>query len=244
MKNQKRWFAKPYDESTIDQFKKNLKDSGISPQHVLPHDSYLINLGSPDPQKRKLSLNAFVDEIKRVESLGLHKLNFHPGAHLKAYSEDDCLKVIAEGMNYALSETQEAALVIENTAGQGSSVGYRFDHLARLIELSDDPNRVGVCLDTCHLHAAGYDLRTKTKYEETMAEFDTAVGFSKLMGVHLNDAKTEFARKVDRHSSIGEGLLGEKVFKFIIRDRRFDGIPLILETPDQEKWAGEIAALR
>lgn len=243
-KNQKQWHAKPYTPDMVESFKSNLKKTGIVPEFVLPHDSYLINLGNPDPQKRKLSLTAFVDEIRRVESLGLNKLNFHPGAHLRGYSEAECLKVIAGEMNTALKETEHALLVIENTAGQGSSVGYTFEHLASLIEMSEDPDRVGVCLDTCHLNAAGYDLRTADMYEETMARFSEIIGFKKLMGVHLNDAKTEFARKVDRHSPIGAGLLGIRAFEFIMQDSRFDNIPLILETPEQEKWPEEISLLK
>ncbi|MFP4441924.1 MAG: deoxyribonuclease IV [Spirochaetia bacterium] len=243
-KNQKQWHAKPYTRDMVESFKINLKETGIDSEFVLPHDSYLINLGNPDPQKRLLSLTAFVDEIRRVESLGLKKLNFHPGAHLRGYSEDQCLKVIAGEMNTAMKETEHAILVIENTAGQGSSVGYTFEHLASLIELSENPDRVGVCLDTCHLNAAGYDLRTQEKYEETMERFSKVIGFEKLMGVHLNDAKTEFAKKVDRHSPIGAGLLGMGTFEFIMRDTRFDNIPLILETPEQARWPEEIVMLR
>ena len=243
-KNQRQWQAKPLGEDEINQFKQKLEESGISALQVLPHDSYLINLGNPDPEKRKKSLDSFVHELERVEMLGLSLLNFHPGSHLKAMSEEDCLKLIAESMNEAISRTANAVLVIENTAGQGTNVGYRFEHLARLIELTENKSRVGVCIDTCHAFAAGYDLRTGESYTATMDEFGKVVGFEFLRGMHINDAKSAFASRVDRHESLGRGNIGWDAFRTLIRDPRTDGIPLILETINPDIWAEEITQLR
>ena len=243
-KNQRQWQAKPLGEDEIIQFKQKLEESGISALQVLPHDSYLINLGNPDPEKRKKSLDSFVHELERVEMLGLSLLNFHPGSHLKAMSEEDCLKLIAESMNEAISRTANAVLVIENTAGQGTNVGYRFEHLARLIELTENKSRVGVCIDTCHAFAAGYDLRTGESYTATMDEFGKVVGFEFLRGMHINDAKSAFASRVDRHESLGRGNIGWDAFRTLIRDPRTDGIPLILETINPDIWAEEITQLR
>ncbi len=242
-KNQRQWSAKPLDEETIALFKKNLEESGIKPEHVLPHDSYLINLGHPEKEKRKKSLDAFIDDVKRCEQLGLDKLNVHPGSHLKKIDEEACLDLIAESMNIALDETEGVTLVIENTAGQGSNLGYRFEHLAYLIERAADRSRVGVCLDTCHTFTAGYDLRSKEAYEETMEEFDRIVGFEYLKGMHLNDSKPKLGSRVDRHHSLGCGEIGWDAFGFIMNDPRMDDIPLILETIDDSIWAQEIRAL-
>ncbi len=243
LKNQRRWHAKPYDRKTIDEFKENLKNSGITKEYVLPHDSYLINLGNPDDEKWKKALDAFVDEINRANQLGLDKLNFHPGAHLGQISEEDCLKRIAEAMNIAMEKTENVVLVIETTAGQGSNVGYRFEHLRTLIDLVEDKSRVGVCIDTCHIFAAGYDIRTESSFARTMEEFDAIIGFDYLRGMHLNDAASEFGSRVDRHANLGEGNIGIEAFRIIMNDPRFDGIPLILETPKQERWPEEIKLL-
>lgn len=243
-KNQKRWHAKPLTPEEIDLFQKNLKETSYLPEQVLPHDSYLINLGNPDKEKHRKSLSSFINEIKRVEALGLKYLNFHPGSHVRQTSEDHCLKLIAQGINEALSETSSAILVIENTAGQGSSVGYNFEHLKTLIDLTDDKKRIGVCLDTCHMFSAGYRLRSAEDREKTFKEFETTLGFSYLKGMHLNDAKTDLNSKVDRHAPIGEGFIGEEFFKAIMADKRFDEIPLILETPDPQKWSREIKFLK
>ncbi len=242
-KNQRQWSAKPLDEETIELFKNNLKESGIEPKHVLPHDSYLINLGHPEEEKRKKSLDAFIDEVRRCEQLGLDKLNFHPGSHLKKIDEERCLDLIAGSMNIALNETEGVTLVIENTAGQGSNLGHRFEHLARLIDKVSDKSRVGVCLDTCHTFTAGYDLRSKEAYEETMKEFDRIVGFEYLRGMHINDSKPKLGSRVDRHHSLGCGEIGWDAFGFIMNDPRMDDIPLILETIDDSIWAQEIRAL-
>ncbi len=242
-KNQRQWKAKPLDEKTVEKFRENLQKVGISPKHILPHDSYLINLGHPEKEKREKSLNAFIDEVKRCELLGLDKLNFHPGSHLGKISEEECLNLIAESMNKTLEVTENVTLVIETTAGQGSNLGYRFEHLAYLIDKSIDKKRVGVCIDTCHIFAAGYDIRDKESYEKTMQEFDRVIGFKYLKGMHINDSKSKFSSKVDRHHSIGMGELGEDTFKFIMNDDRLKDIPLILETIDESLWPKEIELL-
>ena len=242
-KNQRQWKAKPLTEEAVRRFKENLKKVGIKPEHVLPHDSYLINLGSPEPEKRKKSLKAFIDEVERCYQLGLKYLNFHPGSHLRKVSEEECLKIVADSLNEAISRTKDVVLVIENTAGQGSNVGYRFEHIARIIELVEDKSRIGVCLDTCHLFAAGYDIRTREAYERTMEEFDQIVGFKYLKGMHLNDAKSQLGSRVDRHHSIGKGNIGLDAFRFIMNDPRLDNIPLILETIDPSIWKEEIELL-
>jgi deoxyribonuclease-4 len=242
-KNQRQWKAKPLDEETIEKFKTNLKESGIDARHVLPHDSYLINLGHPEEEKWRKSLDAFIDEVKRCGQLGLDKLNFHPGSHLKKLSEEACLDRIAEAMNITLNETEGVTLVIENTAGQGSNLGYKFEHLAHLIDKSIDRSRVGVCLDTCHMFTAGYDIRTKEAYDETMKTFDEIVGFEYLRGMHINDAKPKLGSRVDRHHSLGMGEIGWDAFKYIMNDERMNDIPLVLVTIDESIWAREIRAL-
>jgi len=241
LKNQRQWSAKPYDDETIAAFKSQMQKYGYTADDVLPHDSYLINLGSPDEVARAKSLDAFLDEARRVEALGLKLLNFHPGSHLGEVSEDECLKLIAECMNETISKTKSCVLVIENTAGQGSNMGFRFEHLARLIELTDDKSRVGVCLDTCHTFSAGYDI--KNGFEATFAEFEKTVGFRYLRGMHINDSKVPFASKKDRHESLGLGSIGMEFFAALMRDARFDGIPLILETPNETIWSEEIKTL-
>jgi len=257
-KNQRQWVAKPLESKSIDAFLKNLELSGILPKHVLPHDSYLINLGHPEADKLEKSRNAFIDELERCRILGLDKLNFHPGSHLVKISKKDplyeekimeaelhCLDVIAESMNRAIDATQNSnvKLIIENTAGQGSNLGYRFEHLAHLIDKVEDKSRVGVCLDTCHTFTAGYDLRTKEAYDETMEAFDRIVGVEYLMGMHINDSKPPLGSRVDRHHSLGLGEIGWGAFRFIMNDARMDDIPLILETINEEIWAEEIKAL-
>lgn len=243
-KNQRQWNAKPLTAESIEAFKRNLQATGIDPRHVLPHDSYLINLGNPDIEKREKSLKAFINEARRAEQLGLQLLNFHPGSHLGRISEDECLSLIADGMNAAMAETDSVKLVIETTAGQGSNLGYCFEHLADLIERSEAPERVGVCIDTCHIFASGYDIRSGAAYRATMDEFERIVGFEKLMGVHLNDAKSELGSRVDRHNSLREGNIGETGFRLIMQDPRFDDIPIVLETPDPDRWPEEIEWLR
>ena len=243
VKNQRQWKAKPYDEKTIEKFKQNLAEVGISPKHVLPHDSYLINLGHPEVEQREKSLNAFIDEVQRCEQLGLKMLNFHPGSHLRKISEEECLDLIAENMNKTLEVTKDVTLVIENTAGQGSNLGYKFEHLAYLIDKSIDKSRVGVCIDTCHMFVAGYDIRDKEAYDKTWSEFDRVVGFEYLRGMHINDSLTPLGSKKDRHQSLGKGQIGLEFFKTLANDPRMDDIPLVLETIDESIWKEEIELL-
>jgi deoxyribonuclease-4 len=242
-KNQRQWVAKDLDDKTISKFKEELEKSEILPKHVLPHDSYLINLGHPEIEKREKSLNAFIDELKRCEQLGLDRLNFHPGSHLKQISEDNCLELISESMNEALRQTSGVKLVVENTAGQGSNMGYKMEHLGFLMDNSIDKARTGVCIDTCHLFVSGYDFRSVKTYNETMDKFASIVGFEHLMGMHLNDSKPDLGSKVDRHHSIGEGKLGIEPFKLIMNDDRIDDIPMVLETIDDTIWTQEIELL-
>lgn len=242
-KNQRQWAAKDLDTKTIDAFKENLSKSGILPKHILPHDSYLINLGHPETEGRKKSISAFLDEVNRCELLGLDRLNFHPGSHLKKIDEDECLNKIADAMNITLEKTKNVSLVIENTAGQGSNLGYKFEHLAYIIDKIEDKSRVGICIDTCHLFTSGYDIRTKEAYDKTWNEFEKIVGFKYLMGMHINDSKPPLGSKKDRHESIGKGEIGLEAFDFIMNDSRMDDIPLILETPNSEIWKQEIELL-
>jgi deoxyribonuclease-4 len=242
-KNQRQWHAKDLTEKEIDSFQENLAEYGFKPEHVLPHDSYLINLAHPETDKRQKSLDAFIDECRRCELLGLTKLNFHPGSTLNKISEEQGLSLVAQSLNRAILETESVIMVIENTAGQGTNLGYRFEHLKAIIDQVDDKSRIGVCLDTCHTFAAGYDLRTPETYNETMQKFDDIVGFSFLQGAHLNDAKSTFASRVDRHHSIGQGNLGINPFRCIMQDSRFNNIPLILETIDDSIWEKEISLL-
>jgi deoxyribonuclease-4 len=242
-KNQRQWHAKELDNKTIDQWFINLEKSKILPKHILPHDSYLINLGHPDSDKRAKSLDSFVDELKRCEILGLDRLNFHPGSHLKQISEDESLDNIACSMNRAIELTNNVSLVIENTAGQGSNLGYKFEHLAYLIDKIEDKSRVGVCIDTCHMFVSGYDIRTRDSYDKTWNEFDKIVGREYLKGMHINDSKPDIGSRVDRHHSLGLGKIGWDAFEFIMNDDRMEDIPLILETIDDSIWSEEIKAL-
>lgn len=243
-KNQKQWFAPPLTEKSIELFKQRCEEYGFSSANILPHDSYLINLGSPDPEGLEKSRDSFVVEMQRCELLGLKKLNFHPGAHLNKISIDDCISLIATSINIALEKTSGVSAVIENTAGQGSAIGYRFEEIAQIIDLVEDKSRVGVCLDTAHTLAAGYEIRTKEGFEDTFRKFDEIIGFKYLQGMHINDSKKELATRVDRHDSLGKGVMGMDTFSFIVNDSRFDNMPLILETPDDLLWAEEIKILR
>ena len=243
-KNQRQWKAKPLTDASIHRFKENCEAAGYSPDQILPHDSYLINLGHPEPAGLEKSRTAFIDEMSRCEQLGLKYLNFHPGSHLKKIAEEACLARIAESINLALAQTCGVTAVIENTAGQGTNMGHRFEHLAAIVAGVDDQSRVGVCLDTCHTFSAGYDLVTPKGYEKTLAHFDAVVGFSFLRGLHLNDGKKIMGSRVDRHESLGKGTLGLEAFQMIMNDPRVDGIPMILETPDDSRWAEEIRMLK
>lgn len=243
-KNQRQWVAPPLTPGTIAAFRENCEKGGFTPSQILPHDSYLINLGSPDPDGLAKSRAAFFDEMQRCEQLGLDRLNFHPGSHLGKISVEECLSLVAESINMALERTSGVTAVIENTAGQGTNVGFSFHHLRAIIDQVKDQGRVGVCIDTCHAFSAGYDLSTDAACEKTFAEFDEVVGFRYLRGMHLNDDLKAMGSRVDRHASLGEGTLGMAVFGYVARDKRFDGMPLILETPDESRWAAEIRTLR
>lgn len=243
-KNQRQWKAAPLTAEVIDKFKSACAQYHYQPEQILPHDSYLINLGHPVAEALEKSREAFIDELERCSELGLTLLNFHPGSHLMQIDEDKCLARIAESINIALDKTQGVTAVIENTAGQGSNLGFRFEHLAAIIDGVEDKSRVGVCIDTCHAFAAGYDLRTEEECSKTFAHFERTVGFNYLLGMHLNDAKSAFDSRVDRHHSLGEGNIGKTAFSWIMRDPRFDGIPLILETVNPDIWAEEIAWLK
>ncbi|MCK5843092.1 MAG: deoxyribonuclease IV [Victivallales bacterium] len=243
-KNQRQWFAPPLTTKLIDAFKRNCEKLGFKPESILPHDSYLINLGHPEPESLEKSRKAFLDEMTRCGELGLTLLNFHPGSHLKKIPMDESLDRVAESINIALDKTEVVTAVIENTAGQGSNLGFEFAHLARIIDNVEDKSRIGVCIDTCHTFTSGYSLKTLEEFTATFAEFDETVGFGYLRGMHLNDSKPELGSHVDRHESLGAGKIGFDLFSFIMRDERFDGIPLILETPNPELWPEEIKSLK
>jgi deoxyribonuclease-4 len=242
-KNQRQWVSPPLTRKSIDAFRENCEKYGFKPQQILPHDSYLINLGAPDPEGLGRSRHAFNDEMKRCEQLGLDRLNFHPGSHLERITEEQSLDLIAESVNIALSKSNGVTAVIENTAGQGTNLGYRFEHLRYIIDRIEDRSRVGVCIDTCHAFTSGYDLSTAEGFRKVFDEFERIVGFKYLRGMHLNESKKAFGTRVDRHDSLHKGELGDEAFGLIMNDPRFDGMPLILETPDETLWAEEIKYL-
>ena len=243
-KNQRQWNAKPLSMKSIDLFRERCEQYHFTPQQILPHDSYLINLGHPEQEALEKSRAAFIDEMERCMQLGLDRLNFHPGSHLRKIGVSDCLGKIAQSINMALEQTQGVIAVIENTAGQGSNLGWQFAEIAEIIDQVDDKSRVGVCLDTCHTFAAGYDLRTQDTCQKTFAEFDQVIGFNYLKGMHLNDSKGALGSRKDRHHSLGQGEIGWEVFRYIMADSRFDGIPMVLETIDETLWADEIESLK
>lgn len=242
-RNPSRWKSAPIPEKEAAKFRENCMANGFDASQILPHDSFLINLGAPDPAKLAMSRAAFLDEMQRCSLLGLTMVNFHPGSHLNAISEEDCLRTIAESVNITLEQTEGVTAVIESTAGQGSNLGFRFEHLAEIIDRVEDKSRIGVCIDTCHTFAAGYDLATPEGYAASWEEFDRVVGFKYLRGMHLNDSKKGLGSRVDRHAPIGEGTLGKPFFELLMADRRLDNIPLILETPDTDRWKDEIEYL-
>ena len=242
-KNQRQWFAAAYSDQNIHLFKTRCEELGFSPDHILPHSSYLINLGNPGEEEISKSRAAFNDEMKRCEQLGLNRLNFHPGSHLNQIPIDACLDRIAASINIALEKTSGVTAVIENTAGQGTNLGHTFEQIAHIIDKVEDKSRVGVCLDTAHTLAAGYEIRTREGFVETFEQFDRVVGFHYLKGLHINDSKKELSSRVDRHDSIGKGVMNMDLFSFIVNDPRFDDMPLILETPDETIWAEEIQML-
>lgn len=242
-KNQRQWKSAPLTQKSIAAFRSNCERLGFAPNQILPHDSYLINLGHPDDEAIEKSREAFLDEMQRCEQLGLDRLNFHPGSHLREISEEACMDRIAESINRTLDKTQGVTAVIENTAGQGSNLGYKFEHLAYIIDRVEDKSRVGVCIDTCHAGAAGYDLTTREGCDRAFAELDRIVGIQYLKGMHLNDMMKPTGSHIDRHTPLGKGFLGLTVFEYIAGDSRFDDMPLILETPDDSLWPEEIKLL-
>jgi deoxyribonuclease-4 len=242
-KNQRQWKAKPLSQENIEGFKAECNKYDYSMDAVMPHDSYLINLGHPEKAKLQKSRDAFLIELQRCELLGIKLLNFHPGSHLKKIDEEECLSRIAESINIALDETEFVTAVIENTAGQGTNMGFKFEHLAEIIDQVEQKDRVGVCIDTAHAFAAGYDISTEDGFKDTFEQFEEIVGFQYLKAMHLNDSKKELGSQVDRHESLGDGLIGWTPFELIMKDGRFDGIPFILETPNTDRWAEEIETL-
>lgn len=242
-RNQRQWRSAPLSGKSIELFKQRCAEFGYSAGDILPHDSYLINLGHPETEGLEKSRMAFLDEMQRCEQLGLDRLNFHPGSHLNKMPESECLSRIAESINWALDKTSGVTAVIENTAGQGSNLGFTFEQIAEIIRQVEDKSRVGVCLDTAHTLAAGYEIRTEEGFRDTFARFEEIIGFKYLRGMHINDSKKELATRVDRHDSVGKGVMGLKMFELLMNDARFDGIPLILETPDETLWAEEIKLL-
>lgn len=242
-RNQRQWKSTPLSEKSISLFKERCKEFGYEAKHILPHDSYLINLGHPQADGLLKSREAFLDEMQRCEQLGLDRLNFHPGSHLNEMTADECLTRIAESINLTLDQTAGVCAVIENTAGQGTNLGYTFEQLAYIIDKVDDKSRVGVCIDTAHTLAAGYDIKTAEGFIETFRHFGEVIGFPYLKGMHINDSKKDLASRVDRHDSIGKGVMGLTTFKMLMDDPRFDDIPMILETPDEAIWPEEISYL-
>ena len=243
-KNQRQWVASPITEKSAGLFRERCMEFGYKPMQILPHDSYLINLGHPESEGLEKSRAAFLDEVQRCEILGLDRLNFHPGSHLGKISITECLKTIAESINITLGKTSGVTAVIENTAGQGTNLGHTFEQIAEIIYHVEDKSRVGVCIDTCHSFVAGYDLSAVKGFNEAFDHFDKIIGFKYLKGMHLNDAKKGLNSRVDRHDSIGAGLLGSETFKILMKDPRFDNIPLILETPNEDLWKEEILQLK
>jgi deoxyribonuclease-4 len=242
-KNQRQWFSNPLSKASIKKFRENCEKYDYKPFQILPHDSYLINLGHPERDPLEKSRTSFLDEMQRCEQLGLDRLNFHPGSHLKQISEEECLGRISESINIVLDKTKGVTAVIENTAGQGSNLGHTFEQIRQIIEKVEDKSRVGVCLDTCHAYTSGYDIKSAEGFKETFLKFDTIIGFKYLRGMHINDSKKELATRVDRHDNIGKGFLGEDVFRLLMNDDRFNNMPLILETPDESLWEEEIRRL-
>jgi deoxyribonuclease-4 len=242
-KNQRQWFSNPLSKANIKLFRENCDKLGYKPFQILPHDSYLINLGHPEQEPLEKSRASFLDEMQRCEQLGLDRLNFHPGSHLKTINEEECLSRIAESINIALDKTRGVTAVIENTAGQGTNMGHKFEQLKFILNKVDDKSRVGICIDTCHAYTSGYDIKTPKGFNETFTLFEKIIGFNFLKGMHINDSKKELGSRVDRHDSIGKGILGEDFFRLLMNDARFDNMPLILETPDESLWEDEIKNL-
>jgi deoxyribonuclease-4 len=242
-KNQRQWFAAPLSKSVIKAFRENCEKYDYNPFQILPHDSYLINLGHPEKEPLQRSRASFLDEMQRCELLGLDRLNFHPGSHLNKIGIEECLERIAESINITLGKTKGVTAVIENTAGQGTNLGHTFEQIKYIIDKVEDKSRVGVCIDTCHAYTSGYDVKTEEGFKKTFQKFAEVIGFEYLKGMHLNDTKKDFGTRVDRHENIGTGFLGEETFSILMNDIRFDNMPLILETPEESLWEAEIKLL-
>jgi deoxyribonuclease-4 len=242
-KNQRQWFSAPLSKTSIKKFRENCEKFDYKPFQILPHDSYLINLGHPEKEALEKSRASFLDEMQRCEQLGLDRLNFHPGSHLKLTGIEECLKIIAESINVTSDKTRGVTAVIENTAGQGSNLGHTFEQIRFIIDHVEDKSRVGICIDTCHAYTSGYNIITAEGFAETFSLFDRIIGFNYLKGMHINDSKKEYATRIDRHENLGKGFLGEEVFRLLMNDTRFDDMPLILETPEESLWEEEIKKL-
>jgi deoxyribonuclease IV len=242
-KNQRQWFSNPLSRASIKLFRENCEKYDYKPFQILPHDSYLINLGHPEKEPLEKSRTSFLDEMQRCEQLGLDRLNFHPGSHLNIISEEECLSRIAESVNIVLDKTKGVTAVLENTAGQGTNMGHKFEQIRFIIDKVEDKSRVGICIDTCHAYASGYNIKSTEGFAETFIQFDKIIGFKYLRGMHINDSKKELATRVDRHDNIGKGFLGAEVFRMLMNDKRFDDLPLILETPEESLWEAEIKSL-
>jgi deoxyribonuclease IV len=243
VKNQRQWTAKPLTDESISKFKLGFAENGYSAKYILPHASYLVNLGNPFPEKREKSVNSFIDELNRCRELGLECLNIHPGSHLREISEETCIDLIVDSIEQAFDAVPGIRIVLENTAGQGSNMGYKFEHLGMIINKLKDKSRIGVCIDTCHTYVAGYDIKELSGFKDTMSRFEDIVGIKYLKGIHLNDSKMKCGSKKDRHESIGRGFLGLDFFKIFMNDARFNNMPIVLETIDDTIWKEEIELL-
>jgi len=245
-KSSRQWAAQPYSKEEIQSFKQNQKESGIAT--VIAHDSYLLNLGSPDEALRKRSIHGFIDEMERCETLSIPYLIAHPGAHVGA-GEEEGIKTIARSLDeiHAACRGYSVIVALEITAGQGSNLGYRFEQIRSMMDATKESNRLHVCFDTEHAFAAGYDIRTKDEYDRTFGELDDIIGLKLVAAFHLNDSKKEFHSRVDRHEHIGKGHIGVEAFRLLMNDQRFWGIPMCLETPkgpDLKEDVENLALLR
>ena len=243
-KNQRQWLAPALTQEQCERFKQACAECGYAPHQILPHDSYLINLGHPEAEGLDKSRESFFEEMARCQALGLDRLNFHPGSHLNKITSTMSLNRIADSINMALERTEGVTAVIENTAGQGSNLGFAWEHLAHIIDRVEDKSRVGYCIDTCHSFAAGYDLTSAESCAKVFAELDSVVSLKYLRGIHLNDALKPLGSRVDRHAPLGQGTIGLECFKFIATSPIFDNIPIVLETPDESLWPHEIEMLK
>ncbi len=242
-KNNNRWSAKPFSEKEINDFKTKHAASII--QFTVVHDSYLINLCASSSEILEKSRTAYLDELNRCEQLGIPYLNFHPGSHMGA-GEKEGIKLIAESLNIAHEKTKgfKVNSMIEVTAGQGSTLGYRFEQVREIIDLIEVKNRMSVCIDTAHIFAAGYDIKSPVSYEETIKEFDEIVGLKLLKCIHMNDSKKPLGSRVDRHEHIGKGFIGKEGFKNIMNDKRLEHVPKVLETPKGKEHLEDVENLK